>query len=83
MKFERETYYKVLILADILLFIQLMENIAMYFLHEGNEIDYKNAMYSLYFSLFIFLTYGIITFIIWKNKSDSTICTILYFIYML
>ena len=84
LKFDSSTYCKLLILADILQLMQLFESIALYFDHRGNEAECRNALFSLYFSLAIFIVYCIITVLIGfgKNQDDGNIQIILQILYM-
>ena len=80
MKFAASTCFKILLLADILQLIQVIDFMA----HYVNSKE-KNSQFSLYLSLFILIAYVIVTLLIklGKNQTDSNIQIILYFLYMM
>ena len=64
--------------------MQLFENFAFYFEQKGDEAECRNAQFSLYFSLLIFIAYCVITVLIGfgKSQDDGNIQIVLHFLYM-
>jgi uncharacterized membrane protein (DUF485 family) len=64
MKFAASTCFKILLLADILQLIQVIDFMA----HYVNSKE-KNSQFSLYLSLFILIAYVIVTLLIKLGKN--------------